>query len=290
MARARAVWTGTIVVGLVQVPVRLLTAVRSKDISFNQIDERNGARIRYRKVNEATGEDVPSEHIVKGVEIDSRGWVILDDDDLAAVTPAKSKEIDVSVFVPAEQVPAEMYDKPYLLAPGKFGVKPYVLLAEALTDAGRVAIGRFVMRQAEHLCAIRSDGQRLTLTTLVFPDEIVDLADVDDDSNVSVDDVSVSDREVAMARGLVDALSDDWDPDRFRDTYRDEVMALITAKAEGRTISSPDAPERGDVIDLASALEASVTAAQAARQRHPTARKASAAQAKKPRTRAKKSA
>jgi DNA end-binding protein Ku len=290
MARARAVWTGTIVVGLVQVPVRLLTAVRHKDISFNQIDERNGARIRYRKVSEATGEEVPSEHIVKGVEIENRGWVVLDDDDLAAVAPAKSKEIDVSVFVPADQVPAVMYDKPYLLAPGKFGHKPYVLLAEALAESGRVAIGRFVMRQTENLCAIRSDGQRLTLTTLVFPDEIVNIADVDDDQNVSLDEVSVSDREVAMARGLVDALSDDWEPAKFRDTYRGEVMALITAKAEGKAFVAADAPERDDVVDLASALEASVAAAQAARQRHPTARKASAAQTKKPRARAKKTA
>lgn len=277
-------------VGLVQVPVRLLTAVRHKDISFNQIDERNGARVRYRKVNEATGEDVPSEHIVKGVEIEHRGWVVLDDEDLAAVTPAKSKEIDVSVFVPAEQVPAVMYDKPYLLAPGKFGQKPYVLLAEALADAGRVGLGRFVMRQNEHLCAIRSDGQRLTLTTLAFPDEIVGIADVDDEPGVTLDGVSVSDRETAMARGLVDALSDDWDPAKFRDTYRDEVMALITAKAEGTTFIVPDAPDRGDVVDLASALEASVAAAQAARQRHPTARKVPAEKAKKPRARAKKSA
>lgn len=289
MARARAVWTGTITVGLVQVPVRLLTAVRPKTISFNQIDERNGARIRYRKVNETTDEEVPSEHIVKGVDVEGRGWVVLDDDELAAMTPAKSKEIDIASFVPAEQIPAVMYDKPYLLAPGKLGQKPYALLAEAIADSGRVALGRFVMRQTEHLCAIRSDGRILTLTTLVFPDEIVDVADVDDEG-VSLEGVTVSDREVKMAKGLVDALSDEWEPEKFRDTYRDEVMALITAKAEGTTFTAPEAPDRGDVVDLASALEASVAAAQEARKRHPTARKASAKKAAKPKARAKKSA
>jgi DNA end-binding protein Ku len=221
-------------------------------------------------VNETTDEPVPPEHIVKGIELDNRGCVVIDDEELSALKPAMSKEIAVLSFVPADQVPALLYDTPYHLIPGKFGAKPYVLLARALAETGTVAIGRLVMRQKSHLCAVRSDGQHLAVSTMVFPDEVVEHADVEDEET-TVGDIEMSERELKMARGLVEALSEEWQPEAFRDTYRDELMALIDAKAAGHTFSVQAVPDTPKVVDLASALEASVAAANATRKRHPTA-------------------
>ena len=279
----RAIWTGAITVGLLNIPVKLIPAVRVKGISFNQIDEKTHSRIRYQKVAEATDELVESEHIVKGFDMGDGHYVIISDDDLAPLAPAKSKEIGVDVFVSSDQIPDVMYDAGYIIQPGKIA-KPYALLARALADTGKVAVGKFVMRQKEYLAAIRSDGEHLTLSTLVFPDEVVDPATVEGLENL--DAVSLTDRELSMANSLVEALSDPFEPDNFRDTYRASVMELIEAKAAGKTLTIEPAPERADVIDLAAALEASVEAAKASRSRHPTARKAPAKKAQ----RAKKSA
>ena len=270
---ARSVWTGTLSVGVLTFPVKLYTAVRKKSIAFNQVDQATGSRIRYQKVSEATDEPVAPEHIVKGYDLGGDQYVIVDDGDLAALAPAKSKEIAVDVFVPSEQVPMVMFDASYIVGPGKLGAKPYALVARALAETGRVAIGKFVMRQKEYLAAIRSDGERLTLSTLVFADEVVDPA-ADEDLQ-AVAGVHLTDREVTMAHSLVEALSDPFEADRYQDTYRAAVMELIEAKAEGRTMVLEDPPpDRDNVVDLASALEASVEAAKAARGRHPTARPA----------------
>ena len=171
-----------------------------------------------------------------------------------------------------------MYDAGYIVGPGKGGAKAYALLARALLETERVGVGKFVMRQKEYLCAIRSDGSVLTLSTLVFPDEIVDPAEEEDLDSVR-NGASLSDRELSMANTLVEALSDPFDPANFRDTYRASVMELIEAKAEGRTLEIEAAPQHGQVIDLASALEASVEAAKASRSRHPTARPSAAKKA-----------
>jgi DNA end-binding protein Ku len=273
---ARAVWTGSLSVGVLTFPVKLYTAVRKKSIAFNQVDQATGSRIRYQKVAEATDEVVPPEHIVKAYDLGGDQFVVLGDDDLASLAPTASKEIAVDVFVPAEQVPMVMFDASYIVGPGKLGAKPYALITRALAETGRVAIGKFVMRQKEYLAAVRSDGERLTLSTLVFADEVVDPAS--DEDLQAVVGVELSDREVTMAHSLVDALSDPFEPERYQDTYRAAVMELIEAKAEGRTIVIDDtAPDRGNVVDLASALEASIEAAKAARGRHPTARPARAA-------------
>jgi DNA end-binding protein Ku len=278
---ARSVWTGTITVGLLTIPVKLYTAVRHKSISFNQLDETTHSRIRYQKVAEATEEVVPTERIVKGYDLGGDNWVIITDDDLAPLSPAKTKEIGVETFVSAGEIPAVMYDAGYLVGPGKAAAKPYALLVRALAETGRVGIGKFVMRQKEHLCAIRSDGHRLTLSTMVFPDEVVDPADEDDLEPVR-GDVNLTDRELAMAHTLVEALSEPFEPENYVDTYRQSVMELIEAKAEGRALPVEAGPTRGEVIDLASALEASVEAAKASRRRHPTARQPAEKAAAKP--------
>ncbi|MCU1395341.1 MAG: end-binding protein Ku [Ilumatobacteraceae bacterium] len=268
---ARSIWTGSITIGMLNIPVKLVSAVKRQSISFNQVDDRSGARIRYQKVAEATDELVEPEHIKKGFDLGGGHYVLIEDDDLKPLAPAKSKEIGIDTFVPAEQIPAAMYESSYIMLPGKI-VKPYALLAQALAGSGKVGIGKFVMRQHEYLAAVRSDGEHLTLSTLAYPDEVVDPAEVEDLETVV--GVELSDRELAMAGTLVEAMADPFDPATYRDEYRAQVMALIEAKAEGRTIKAEVAPERSTVVDLAAALEASVEAAKASRARHPTARPA----------------
>ena len=266
---ARPVWTGSISFGMVSIPIRLLPAVKKKGISFNQLDDQTMSRIRYRKVSEATGEEVPAEHIVKGFDMGAENYVIITDDDLAPLAPAKSKEIGLETFVPVDDVNPLMFDASYLVVPDKTP-KPYALLATAMAGSGRVGIGRFVMRQKEYLAAIRSDGTYLTLSTLVFPDELVDVSTVD--GFEALDDVTISDKELLMAKSLVEALSEDFQPADFQDEYRLAVEAIIEQKAAGKTPVFEEAPAaKATVIDLAAALEASLRDAKEARAKHPSA-------------------
>jgi len=282
----RPIWTGSISFGMVAIPIRLVPAVRRKSISFNQLDDRTMARIRYRKVSEETGEEVPSEHIVKGYDLGGSNYVIVTDDDLAPLMPKKSKEIDLETFVPVSDVSPMMFDSSYLILPDK-NAKPYALLAEAMADTGRVGIGRFVMRQKEYLAAIRSDGTHLTLSTLVFPDELVVPDSIEEFEQL--DGVDGSDKELKMAKGLVDALSDNFDPAQYTDEYRTAVEKIIEDKAAGRELVFEEAPEpRGTVIDLAAALEASLKEARDAKSRHPSTTSTKQTAAK--RTAAKKAA
>jgi DNA end-binding protein Ku len=280
----RPIWTGSISFGMVAIPIRLVPAVRKKSISFNQLDDRNMSRIRYRKVNEESGEEVPSEHIVKGYDVGGGSYITVTDDDLAPLQPAKSKEIDLETFVPESEVNPMMFDSSYLVLPDK-NAKPYALLADAMAGSGRVGIGRFVMRQKEYLAAIRSDGTHLTLSTLVFPDELVEPTSLEEYDEL--DDVQISDKELKMAQGLVAALSDDFHPEQYVDEYRAGVERIIEEKAAGRTpVFEEEAAPRAAVIDLAAALEASLAEAKAAKKRHPSS--STATPAKK--TRAKKTA
>ncbi len=280
----RPIWTGSISFGMVAIPIRLVPAVRKKSISFNQLDDRNMSRIRYRKVNEESGEEVPSEHIVKGYDLGGGSYVMITDDDLAPLQPVKSKEIGLETFVPEADVNPMMFDSSYLVLPDK-NAKPYALLADAMAGSGRVGIGRFVMRQKEYLAAIRSDGSRLTLSTLVFPDELVEPASIEEFEEL--DDIEISDKELKMAQGLIDALSDEFQPEQYVDEYRAGVERVIEEKAAGRTpVFEEQAAPRAAVIDLAAALEASLAEARAAKQRHPSSTPAKPAKA----TRAKKAA
>jgi len=275
---ARPVWTGAISFGMVSIPIRLMPAVKRKSISFNQLDDQTMSRIRYRKVSEATGEEVSQDHIVKAFDMGAENYILVTDDDLAPLAPAKSKEINLETFVPSEEVNPMMFDSSYLVVPDKTA-KPYALLATALEGSGRVGIGRFVMRQKEYLAAIRSDGTYLTLSTLVFPDELVDQQSID--GFETLDDVHISDKELLMAKSLVEALSEDFDPDQYQDDYRLAVEKIIEQKAAGKVPVFEAEPEKkATVIDLAAALEASLRDAQAARSGHPAAGKKAAASKK----------
>ena len=270
---ARPVWSGTISFGLVAIPVKLYHAVRRQSVSFNQLDERNMARIRYRKVNAETGDEVGEDHIVRGYEIAKGRYVVVDPDELEPFMPVATKMIDLQEFVDLSEIDPVYYETAFYLAPDG-PPKPYVLLARALESSARVAIGRFVMRNKQYTAAIRAEDGRLVMSQLAYADEVVDPTDIDELHGL--DDIEVDDREVTMAESLVDSLVATFEPGKYHDEYREQVMALIRAKAEGEELTTPEvAAEKPKVVDIMAALEASVEAAKAARSRHP-AKKAAA--------------
>ena len=264
---ARPVWSGTISFGLVAIPVKLFHAVRRQSVSFNQLDERNMARIRYRKVNAETGEEVGDDHIVKGYEIAKDRYVVVDPDELEPFMPVATKSIDLEEFVDLVDIDPVYFDTAYHLAPDG-PPKPYVLLARAMEASGKVAIGRFVMRNKQYTAAIRAEEGRLVMSTLAYADEVIDPDDIDELHGL--DAVEVNDKEVAMAEALVASLAADFEPEKYHDEYREEVMALIQMKADGEEFEVPEiAAEKPKVVDIMAALEASVAAAKEARTRHP---------------------
>ena len=267
LGMARPVWSGTISFGLVAIPVKLFHAVRRQSVSFNQLDERNMARIRYRKVNAETGEEVGDDHIVKGYEISKGRYVVVDPDELEPFMPAATKSVDLEEFVDLADIDPVYFDTAYHLAPDG-PPKPYVLLARAMEASGKVAIGRFVMRNKQYTAAIRAEDGRLVMSTLAYADEVIDPSDIDELQGL--ESVEVNDKEVAMAEALVDSLAADFEPEKYRDEYREEVMALIQMKADGEEFEVPEAAaEKPKVVDIMAALEASVAAAKDARSRHP---------------------
>ena len=277
---ARPVWSGTISFGLVAIPVKLFNAVRRQSVSFNQLDERNMARIRYRKVNAETGEEVGDDHIVKAYEISKGRYVIVDPDELEPFMPAATKSVDLEEFVDLSEIDPVYFDTAYHLAPDG-PPKPYVLLARAMEASGKVAIGRFVMRNKQYTAAIRAEDGRLVMSSLAYADEVVDPSEISELQGLSRVDVSA--KEIAMAESLVDSLTADFEPAKYHDEYREQVMALIRMKADGEEFEVPEAAtEKPKVIDIMAALEASVAAAKNARASHPTgaASKAKAKSAK----------
>ncbi len=270
----RAIWSGSISFGLVNIPVKLYNAVSRKSVSFNQIDKRTGARIRYRKVSAADEQEVPSEEIVKGYELPSGEYVLIDDDELAALDPEAVRTIDIEEFVDLADIDPIFYDAAYVLAPDKATVKPYALLAEAMERSQKVGIARFVMRSKQYLAAVRPKDGKLLLSTMVYADEVNDTDTITELDGI--DGVDVSDREVAMAEQLIDSLSGPFEPEKYEDTYRNRVLDLIERKAAGETelVAAPQPVTADKVVDLMAALEASVAAAKESRKRHPTGRPA----------------
>ena len=263
----RPVWSGTISFGLVAIPVKLFNGVSKKGVSFNQLDDRTMSRIKLKKTSAETGEEVPDEHIVKGYEISKGRYVVVDPDELEAFIPAATKSIDLEEFVDLDQIDPVYFDSPYIMAPDRTP-KPYALLARAMQASNKVAIGRFVMRNKQYVAAIRAVDGALVMSTMVFADEVVPLAAIDELDALSA--IEVSDKEVLMAEALVESLSADFTPAKYRDNYREQVLDLIERKAAGEHFELPTAVAAAPaVVDLMAALEASVKAAKAARSRHP---------------------
>jgi len=263
----RPVWSGTISFGLVAIPIKLYNGVSKKSVSFNQLDDRTMSRIKLRKVSAETGEEVPDEHIVKGYEISKGRFVVVDPDELEPFIPSATRSIDLEEFVDLSEIDPMYFDSPYIVAPDKTP-KPYALLARAMEQAGKVALGRFVMRNKQYIAALRAVDGRLMMSTMVFADEIVPVAAIDELEGL--DDVQVSDKEVLMAEALVDSLSAAFEPNKYLDNYREQVLDLIERKAAGEEFQLPAATTSAPaVVDLMAALEASVKAAKNARMRHP---------------------
>jgi DNA end-binding protein Ku len=268
----RAIWSGSISFGLVNIPVKLYSAVSRKTVHFNQLDSRTGSRVKQRRVDAETGEEVPYDQIVKGYELASGAYVTVTDDELAALDPKAVRTIDIEEFVDLSSIDPMFYDAAYYLVPDKSS-KPYALLARAMEEEGKVGIANFVMRTKQYLAAVRPQDGRLVLSTMVYADEVNDPASIPDLADIG--DIEVSDRELTMATQLIESLSADFEPERFHDTYRESVLDLIEQKASGaEVVVAPAAAEPERVVDLMAALEASVAAAKESRKRHPTAHEA----------------
>ena len=261
-----AIWSGSVGFGLVQVPVRLVTATRSRDVSFNQLEEGTGARIRYKKVSDATGEEVTPDRIQKGYEISKGRYVVVEAEELASLAPKASHTIDIEEFVDLAEIDPVYFEQPYYLVPDDKGKKAYRLLVDAMEELEKVAIGRIVIRAKERLVAIRPLDGLLCVETMRYADEVVAR------DGLAPEDVEVADREITMARQLIESLAvDHFEPEKFRDEYREQVLDLVERKAAGEEIvAQPAAEAPAKVLDLVAALEASLEKAAGARDRHPS--------------------
>jgi DNA end-binding protein Ku len=254
---ARSIWRGAISFGLVNVPVKLFSAVSKKTVRFNQLHAADGVRIQMKRVCPADGEEVPYEQIVKGYEISPDQYVVIKPEELKALDPEASRTINIEDFVDLDEIDPLYYDHPYYLAPDTGASKAYALLLQALKKTNKVAIARFVMREKEYLAAIRPADGVLTLETMLFADELVDSDSIEELDGAR--EANATKREVEMAQQLIGSLSTKFDPSKYRDTYRERVVDLIERKAAGEEIATqPEVEERKPVPDLMAALEESI--------------------------------
>ena len=259
----RAIWSGSISFGLVNVPVKLYSAVHHQGLSFHQFQEGTNARVRNKRVSEKTGKEVAYEDIVKGYEITKGKYVMVEPDELAEFSPRATRTIDIEDFVSLEDIDPIYYDSTYYLAPEKSdgAKKAYALLLKAMEDQGKVAIGRLVMRTKQYLAAIRPLDGALAVSTMLFHDEVVAVSDIDE-IPTGRSTPKVAPGEVKMATQIIESLSRDWDPARYEDTYRVQVLDFLKKKAAGEEIVVEEEPEEeSNVVDLMAALEASLEAA-----------------------------
>ncbi|HVW45573.1 MAG TPA: Ku protein [Solirubrobacterales bacterium] len=274
---ARAIWSGSISFGLLNVPVRMYSAVARRNIALREIRESDSARIKHRRVAEGTDEEVPYDEIIKAYELTPGQYVPLTKDEMGSLAPEKTRAIEVEDFVDLEEIDPIYFDSPYYLGPADGAEKAYALLAKAMQASGKVAICHFVLRNKEHLAAIRSDGKVLTLTTMRFADEVVPASELD---ILPDKETKPAKREQEMAEQLIESLSTRFEPSHYRDEYREQLLSLIERKAEGKEIVAAEAetPKATKAPDLMAALEESIAAVQG--------RKGGAAKAKKARKKA----
>jgi DNA end-binding protein Ku len=257
---ARAIWSGSISFGLLNVPVRLYSAVARRNIALREIRESDSARIKHRRVAEGTDEEVPYDEIVKAYEITPGRYVPLSKDEMSALAPEKTRAIEVLDFVDIEEIDPMYFDSPYYLGPADGAEKAYSLLGAAMEKSGKAAIARFVFRNKEHLAAVRAGGGVLTLTTMRFADEVVPPSELDD--VLPQKQAKVAKKEQDMAEKLIESLSTSFEPSGYRDEYREQLLELIESKAEGKEIvaSETEEPAPTKAPDLMAALEESIAA------------------------------
>ncbi|GAB3356352.1 non-homologous end joining protein Ku [Modestobacter lapidis] len=257
---ARAIWTGALTFGLVNVPVGLYSATEDKTVHFNQFERGTSSRIRYKRINEDTGDEVDYDDIVKGEDIGDGRYVIVTPEELEEIEPGRSRIIDISDFVDVAEIDPIYYQKTYYLAPqNDEAQRAYALLLQAMERAGRVGVATFVMRSKQYLAAIRPQGEVLTLETMFFADEVRD--PVEEIEQLPVGH-SFKARDLDMAVSLIESMTTGWDPGNYRDTYRDRVNELIEAKRRGEEVVTEGGPAgESNVLDLMDALRASVAEA-----------------------------
>jgi DNA end-binding protein Ku len=259
---ARAIWSGSISFGLLNVPVRLYSAVSKQTVRFRELREGDGSRVKHKRVAESDGKEVPYEKIVKGYEYAPDQYVVLSRDELSELEPQRSRAIEIQDFVDLDEIDPIYFEQPYYLGPDKGAERAYALLVQAMKDARKVAVARFVLRNKEHLAAIRPMGDVLTLTTMRFHDEVSSPQDLDGEVFEEAKPKKPEKRELEMATQLIESLTSDFDPDKYRDEYREELLDLLERKAEGKeVVSAPtEEPKPTKAPDLMAALEESLAA------------------------------
>ncbi|WP_288463756.1 Ku protein [uncultured Pseudomonas sp.] len=255
----RSIWKGAVSFGLVHIPVSVVSATRQSGIDFDWLDERSLDPVGYKRINKTTGKEVPSEHIVKGIEHGKGKYVVLSEDEIHNALPEATRTIDILAFVEAREISILHFEKPYYLAPDKNGEKVYALLRDTLSAAGKVGVANLVMHSKQHLAVIMPLDDALVLNTLRWADEVRSAEDV----GLEGLDAKVSKKEVDMAQRLVDDMTEQWDPEQYHDTFKDNVMALVERKLKDGKLEAvaeePEAEDSGaDVIDLTELLRRSL--------------------------------
>jgi DNA end-binding protein Ku len=262
---ARPIWTGTLSFGLLNVPVSLMTGERRNELHFRMLDGRNKAAVKYERVNAETGEEVPWNEIVKAFEYEKGNYVVLEPDDIKSASPTGRETVEIETFVDAASIPPQYFDKPYILTPGKKAEKGYVLLRETLKDTGKAGIGRVVIRTKEYLCAVLPQDDALVLEILRFEEELVDAAEYQLPSGKAAE-YRVNDKELKMAKQLIESMSDEWRPSQFKDEFRERLQAVIEERMKSKgLVSHVDRDKDGEnetattnVVDFMSLLQQSL--------------------------------
>ena len=255
----RAIWSGSVSFGLVNVPVKMTTATSPKDVRFHQLHDADHGRINQRRVCSVDGEEVEYGHIVKGYDLGGGRYVVVEPEELASIDLEATRNIDIEEFVDLAEIDPVYFEKSYYLVPDGRAEKPYALLVETMQRCGKVALGRFVLRTKQYLAALRARDGVLVLSTMLYADEVIDPSVLEVPTAL---DTAPSERELGMAAQLVESLSAPFDPGKYHDDYREKVLALIEAKADGEIIAQPEpAVETAPVVDLMAALEASLARA-----------------------------
>jgi DNA end-binding protein Ku len=253
-------WKGAISFGLVTIPVRLYTATEQRDIAFRQVHVTDGGRIRFRRICEADGQEVPFADVAKGYELPDGEMVVLTDEDLAKLPLPTTRSIEVLNFTPADQLDPILLSRSYYIEPEKAGTRAYVLLRDALEQSGNVAVAKVALRQRESLAAVRTRDGVLVLETLLWPDEVraADFAFLEEN-------IEVRAQELKMASSLIDSMTEDFDPSQYRDSYREALEQLVEAKVEGHEVAPPPEPAPSEPTNLVDALQASLDEAKRTR-------------------------
>jgi DNA end-binding protein Ku len=259
-----SIWTGSISFGLVNIPVSLVTAEQRDDLDFTLLDKRDSSPIGYQKISKRTGKPVPADRIVRGVEQANGRYVVVSDTDLRRASPERTQRIDILAFVEAPAISPLYFDRPYYLEPARGGERGYALFREALRRSGKVAVASVVVKTRQHLAAVLAHDRILVLDVLRYASELRDPSKLRV-PGTPLKALRISDRELKMAERLVAEMTEDWDPDRYHDEYRDELLAFIKKRSRaGQVTSAPEAeeepapPKRADIIDIAELLKRSL--------------------------------